>query len=843
MATLSTSAVADMTRFWPGTSGGTVIAAVTQTATQFRITIDLGGGVTFDVRYTGANFTYSGLTATGGSYTSIQVLNTTTGSTLTSLTGLTPQPLADIYAISLANLAPLSGNDTIGGAFQDDVLLGGDGNDTITDACGSTRDIRAGNGDDTISLGGATLAGTVDGGSGTDSLTLRNGLSASSTLTVTNVEILHAFSASASAAFFEGFSTIQQSATNTTGTVTLTLVASGAATVLNLADELTTGAVQRAVNLTGSTDSETITSAGGADRLFAGGGNDVLTGNAGNDWLLGGDGNDTLNGGDGEDILNGQLGNDVINGGGGNDAIDDTEGASVTINGGDGDDLIGAGGTNTTATIDGGAGNDTIVVGIDVETGTINGGTGDDVIRGGSVDFSGTINGGVGTDTFIGSADLTEVTLIGIESVQGTFTLRAAQVASFSNISGGLILVASGSPVVLDVSGKPITSVVGSSDNEILTIGGGTLSGLGGNDRLNTGSGNDQLNGDDGNDTLNAGAGEDTLSGGTGNDVLNGGDGDDTLFGGEGTDTLNGGAGDDQINDFGGGRATIAGGDGNDLINLSDAFTGRVDGGKGTDVLALSPSGENIVSLQITGVEELVVGDFVTARAAQLKAFDLIVTASGATDKVNIKLATTGSATVVDLFDVVAKQGAFGTTFPTGMRLYGSRDNETIINTRRDDIIDGGGGVNTISYAKSTRGVEVDLSMEDIAQDTKGAGIDELSGFDNIIGSRVGDILRGSDFDNVLNGGRGNDTLTGGAGRDTFVIGAFAGIDKITDFRVVDDVIHLDNAAFVGLANGTLAASAFAASLTGQAADATDRILYETDTGFLYYDADGTGAE
>jgi len=42
--------------------------------------------------------------------------------------------------------------------------------------------------------------------------------------------------------------------------------------------------------------------------------------------------------------------------------------------------------------------------------------------------------------------------------------------------------------------------------------------------------------------------------------------------------------------------------------------------------------------------------------------------------------------------------------------------------------------------------------------------------------------------------------------------------------------------------NGTLKSSAFWASKAGMAHDASDRIIYDTDSGTLWYDADGTGA-
>ena len=66
--------------------------------------------------------------------------------------------------------------------------------------------------------------------------------------------------------------------------------------------------------------------------------------------------------------------------------------------------------------------------------------------------------------------------------------------------------------------------------------------------------------------------------------------------------------------------------------------------------------------------------------------------------------------------------------------------------------------------------------------------------------------------------------------------------DKIIDFRAVDDTIRLDNAVFTKAgSNGALKSAAFYASMSGKAHDASDRILYEKDTGKLFYDADGTG--
>ncbi|NCM98108.1 MAG: calcium-binding protein, partial [Rhodobacterales bacterium] len=139
------------------------------------------------------------------------------------------------------------------------------------------------------------------------------------------------------------------------------------------------------------------------------------------------------------------------------------------------------------------------------------------------------------------------------------------------------------------------------------------------------------------------------------------------------------------------------------------------------------------------------------------------------------------------------------------------------------------------------------------AQNT-GHGLDTLLGIEHVTSGNGNDRLTGNALANslsaglgndALNGGAGNDLLTGGIGSDAFVFNtalSAGNIDRITDFSVVDDTIRLENAIFTGLANGVLTAAAFVANATGLAGDASDRIIFETDTGNLFFDADGTGA-
>ena len=57
------------------------------------------------------------------------------------------------------------------------------------------------------------------------------------------------------------------------------------------------------------------------------------------------------------------------------------------------------------------------------------------------------------------------------------------------------------------------------------------------------------------------------------------------------------------------------------------------------------------------------------------------------------------------------------------------------------------------------------------------------------------------------------------------------------------DRIVLDDAVFATIGGiGTLAAQHFVATASGQAQDADDQIIYETDTGRLFFDGNGDAA-
>lgn len=109
-------------------------------------------------------------------------------------------------------------------------------------------------------------------------------------------------------------------------------------------------------------------------------------------------------------------------------------------------------------------------------------------------------------------------------------------------------------------------------------------------------------------------------------------------------------------------------------------------------------------------------------------------------------------------------------------------------------------------------------------------------------GSGGNDTLIGSSGNDTLVGGTGNDSLTGGSNYDTFVFAnAAEAIDRITDFKVVDDTIQVSAAGFGRnlQAGAILNANQFIIG-TG-ATTANHRFVYNSANGGLFFDKDGIG--
>jgi Ca2+-binding RTX toxin-like protein len=131
-------------------------------------------------------------------------------------------------------------------------------------------------------------------------------------------------------------------------------------------------------------------------------------------------------------------------------------------------------------------------------------------------------------------------------------------------------------------------------------------------------------------------------------------------------------------------------------------------------------------------------------------------------------------------------------------------------------------------------------------------GNDALAGADGadvLAGGAGSDLCKGGVGDDTLGGGKGNDTLTGGAGADALRFDTAptgnGNVDLVTDFASGTDRIALAVSIFVvpGGTAGLDPAFFVSGADVKTAGDADDRILYNTSTGALYYDADGSGTE
>ena len=477
--------------------------------------------------------------------------------------------------------------------------------------------------------------------------------------------------------------------------------------------------------LDGGNGNDTIDGAATQDTIYGRADNDILNGNGGADFLYGGAGNDTLDGGDSNDEVYGEAGDDLILVSNGTDLLDggaDIDTLSFASLVGQFVVLDLSGPLTTYGTSGGGGGNLTnfenyiLSDGNDFFTGT----AGDDTVIGGDGDdtFSGsdgadTYDGGVGNDT----ADYSTLA----SSVVNVSVVLQNTGNSFVNITGGLTKTDT-------LTG--IENVTGSTQDDSLT----------GNNLDNV------LIGNQGNDTLSGNAGNDTLDGGTGDDTLTGGAGDDTLTGGTGIDTADysTSTGDLNINltsTVGTGEGTdsltgienVIGGTGNDTIT-GNTENNTLDGGAGNDTL-IGVSGDNT---------------FITSAGN-----DTFTGGSGSEDLVDYS--TFASAVNVDLG--TGNASGDGTDTLSGIEhVIGTSGDDTIASNASDNDLDGGGNTpagDTVNYASAAGPVVVDLS----AGTATGDGNDELTGFENIIGSANNDTFIGDNGNNDIDGGAGNDDL------------------------------------------------------------------------------------
>lgn len=501
------------------------------------------------------------------------------------------------------------------------------------------------------------------------------------------------------------------------------------------------------------------------------------------DLLFGNEADNKISGNDGDDTLSGGAGNDTLDGGKGRDTIDYSElerldSVDLTLNG---DQVAVAEITrhgvqerdNITniENIIGGAGNDRLTG--DGIANSLQGGEGDDTLSGGAGED--TLDGGAGKDTvdyrYLGSTQRLSLSLNDTGETKsiviGALDLEIEKdtLRNIENVIGG-----AGSD-----------TITGNSQSNILIGGAGRdiLEGRGGDDTLDGGEGIDLVTyrylgreqglsvtlADDGSATarvygadgtllvrdqllnienLEGGAGNDTITGNAGHNLLLGGNGNDLLDGGDGNDTLNGGDGID----------TLRGGLGDDVFIIDSA-----------DVIIETASGGIDTVLLDAGFK-----DANYTLAANLETLDASLAARG------MRLAgnSDNNSIIGSEFDDVLDGGGGDD------QIDGGRGSDLFIANQGNDVFIGGEGIDTVTYAGLAPDLHIEMaraldgsltvSVKNSANQT--LETDTLQSIEVVIGTSGNDLLLGQSSANTLIGGDGQDTLDGGQGADSLIGGA-----------------------------------------------------------------------
>lgn len=119
--------------------------------------------------------------------------------------------------------------------------------------------------------------------------------------------------------------------------------------------------------------------------------------------------------------------------------------------------------------------------------------------------------------------------------------------------------------------------------------------------------------------------------------------------------------------------------------------------------------------------------------------------------------------------------------------------------------------------------------------------LDGRGGDDTILGGPGKDKIKGGKGNDVIDGGPGADILKGGPGQDSFIFGKLGAVDKIKDFNPFDDTIVLQRSTFSKFSAGHEYVLDTQFVVGPAAVDADDFLIYDFNTGELFYDPDGNG--
>lgn len=624
---------------------------------------------------------------------------------------------------------------------------------------------------------------------------------------------------------------------------------------------------------------------GGNPPSDTGSGEQPLPGISYDDLIEAGDGNDTIYGGLGDDEMQGEGGDDLIIGGKDNGTLTWEDGLKIKI----GDNLYGNTGRDTYL-YKAGDGVDLIW---DFEPGS-------DVIKISGYNLADIhaitmvreINNRIATDIHDKIAIILNESgdaIIFNDFPAPSESDTAIIFADGTKLSSARLLelaMATSIPLAEGYAqqGTPnATSSVHTNAAPLLLYGGN------GEDMLIGGLGDDKLYGNEGVNGLNGRTGNDELYGGNVADTILGSDGDDFLYGNAGDDLLVGGAGNDKL--YGTGGVDVIFGDdaeGIDIPALLTTYTVPVDGEEVSAEIRIVNNwwGGFQAEISITANESVNAWDIFLKSKFNIDSIWGAVTAGEASwangviydldnaswngalavgQKTTIGFtARTGVNGIIDAAHImaglgIAKRisaealpnesllGTLGNTmrgFAGDDTLWGTTLNDTFyVDSTGDNVIETSASnadevITSVSYTLAA-------NVEKLS--TNGNSALALNGNslnNTIVGNGASNTIKGGNGNDTMDGGAGKDILLGGSGKDWFVFSTkpskTANLDTIKDFSAKDDTIRLENEVFRKFTKiGSLNKAYFVIGSTAK--DANDYILYDKKTGYLRYDADGSG--
>jgi VCBS repeat-containing protein len=576
------------------------------------------------------------------------------------------------------------------------------------------------------------------------------------------------------------------------------------------------------------------------------------------------------------------TGDDRLSGGGFSSALYQTANNISTIVGTSFDDLVynvdfgGTGDAVRDMSIEGGDGNDTISAGSGTDS--VLGGTGDDYIivfesdRGSGQEH---YDGGDDADillvddddaTSAGAyiVDLRGDTVLGMEAIAFGY----ADLGSAPQLRGRLEIDAASMDGITNVYGNQYDDDqadelhVYMGERTSFSFAGITFSDFGGTfDGTNVyGDGDaESITGAARGDFISSGGGDDTLTGGLGNDMINGGGGtaDIARFTGnwsEYTISFNGTA--YTITD------TVVGRDGTDYVTDVEFFSFNGILGSAGALLLASPvaldddnSGDAVREAGSLGRDDTATGNVLANDTDPNVPFDSRTvtgirtgaeTAGGTLGAPGVIVGTYGSLNIAadgtwlyTLDNADADTEALRTgDVVTDIFTYGMSDGFPHSDTAQLTI--------TIHGSNETgRNIKGTNRSDSITEKSKSSKLRSTEDDDTIKAANGNDTIKAGRGDDLVKGGRGNDELYGQSGADRFYFAELSprDADTIRDFKSGVDKIVLDGDVFDRIGDSLSTREFLDWSRAPKAKDKYDRIIYDTDSGNLYYDADGRSSK